>query len=163
MTSQVYCGTYSKYNSGSIAGAWIDLEKFSDHDEFMVACRELHKDEEDPEFMFQDFEGFPKSYYSESGIAPEVFEWLALEDHQREILEAYIAIMGDDSATIEDAEDCYFGHFENDEDFAQEYIDSTGMLHEVPENLRYYFDVEKFARDLMFDFSEHGGHYFSNN
>ena len=29
-TARVYVGTYEKYNNGSIAGAWIDLE---DHDE----------------------------------------------------------------------------------------------------------------------------------
>jgi antirestriction protein len=37
------------------------------------------------------------------------------------------------------------------------------MLESVPENLRYYFDFEKFSRDLMMgDYFESDGHYFSN-
>src|SRR5690349_16831915 len=54
---RVYVGTYAKYNNGSIAGAWLDLEDYADKDSFLAACAELHKDEDDPEFMFQDFEG----------------------------------------------------------------------------------------------------------
>ncbi|HMP91047.1 MAG TPA: antirestriction protein ArdA, partial [Kiritimatiellia bacterium] len=58
-TPRVYVGTYAKYNDGSIAGEWIDLEGH-DADSFRDACLELHKDEADPELMFQDFEGFPR-------------------------------------------------------------------------------------------------------
>ena len=59
----VYCGTYRKYNEGSIFGAWLDISKFSDYDEFIDVCRQLHADEEDPELMFQDYEGFPSLLY----------------------------------------------------------------------------------------------------
>ena len=59
---KIYVGTYAKYNNGSIFGEWLTLGDYSDLEEFYEACRELHKDEEDPEFMFQDFE------------APELFK-----------------------------------------------------------------------------------------
>lgn len=65
-TPRLYVGTYAKYNNGSIEGGWLDLDDYNDSEEFLAACRELHEDEADPEFMFQDFEGFPKSLYSES-------------------------------------------------------------------------------------------------
>jgi len=74
MTAQIYVGTYAKYNAGSIAGAWLNLEDYQDKDAFLKACAELHKDEEDPELMFQDFEGFPSNFYSESGIEEELFD-----------------------------------------------------------------------------------------
>ena len=45
-----------KYNNGSIEGKWFDLSDFSDKDEFCEACKELHADEEAPEYMFQDWE-----------------------------------------------------------------------------------------------------------
>ena len=48
----IYCGTYAKYNDGDISGMWLDLTKFCDYEEFMDICRQLHIDEEDPEFMF---------------------------------------------------------------------------------------------------------------
>ena len=40
--ARVYVGTYNKYNSGSLFGKWLDLSDYSDKDEFMEACRELH-------------------------------------------------------------------------------------------------------------------------
>lgn len=33
-------------------------------------------------------------------------------------------------------------------EYAEEYIESTGLLAEVPESLRYYIDIDSFARDL---------------
>ncbi|NCH73591.1 antirestriction protein ArdA [Cronobacter dublinensis] len=56
-TPAVYVGTYHKYNCGSIYGQWFDLTDFDDEDEFQEACRALHANESDPEFMFQDWEG----------------------------------------------------------------------------------------------------------
>lgn len=35
------------------------------------------------------------------------------------------------------------------EEYAWDYIEETGMLNDMPENLRYYFDTESFARDLV--------------
>ena len=51
--AKVYVGTYGKYNNGSLFGAWLDLSDYSDKEEFYEACRELHKDEEDAEYMFK--------------------------------------------------------------------------------------------------------------
>lgn len=45
----IYVGTYAKYNAGSLFGKWFDLSDFADKDEFLEACKELHKDEDDPE------------------------------------------------------------------------------------------------------------------
>ena len=34
-------------------------------------------------------------------------------------------------------------------EYVEQYIDDTGMLDSMPENLRYYFDTEAFARDML--------------
>lgn len=34
-------------------------------------------------------------------------------------------------------------------EYAEQFIEDTGMLDEMPENLRFYFDTEAFARDLI--------------
>lgn len=70
---KLYVGTYVKYNRGSIAGGWLDLDKFANKEEFLKACRCLHKGERDPEFMFQDVEfttgeDWERNYYNESYI-----------------------------------------------------------------------------------------------
>lgn len=62
---KLYVSTYAKYNAGSLAGAWIDLDKYPDADAFERACRALHCNERDPEFMFQDCETDPGSDWQE--------------------------------------------------------------------------------------------------
>jgi len=34
-------------------------------------------------------------------------------------------------------------------EYAESYIEDTGLLEQIPENLRFYFDTEKFARDMV--------------
>lgn len=73
---KLYVGTYAKYNNGSLGGAWLDLDKYSNAEEFEAACRRLHRDERDPELMFQDVETDPgcdwqEGLYSESSIPRE--------------------------------------------------------------------------------------------
>lgn len=68
----LYCGTYRKYNNGSLYGMWIDLEQFTDAEDFFEVCDKLHEDEQFPEFMFQDFQGFPEEFYHESMNADDV-------------------------------------------------------------------------------------------
>ena len=34
-------------------------------------------------------------------------------------------------------------------EYAEEYIADSGLLDDMPENLRYYFDMEAFTRDML--------------
>ena len=61
--ASVYVGTYKKYNEGSLAGAWLELADYKSKDEFMEACKELHSDEDEPEFMYQDYNNIPDGVY----------------------------------------------------------------------------------------------------
>jgi antirestriction protein len=146
MTARIYVGTYAKYNSGSIAGAWIDLEDHSDKDSFLAACAELHKDESDPELMFQDFEGFPRSMYSESSISDELFAWLQLGEDDRELQAVYQDNV-DGDGTIDKAREAFCGKYDSEEDWAAQFLDDTGGLEGVPEHLKNYIDYEAYARD----------------
>lgn len=78
----VYCGTYGKYAAGSIAGAWVDIISAGTPEKVLEQCKKIHKNERDPEFMFQDFQNFPQQFYKESMNAAdfaEVIKWYAEE------------------------------------------------------------------------------------
>lgn len=163
----VYVGTYAKYNSGNLAGAWLNLEDYANLEDFLAACAELHKDEADPEFMFQDFQGFPREYYSESSLPNALWDWLDLSDDDRELLAVYADWTCDKNATIDDARDKFQGRYRNREEWAEQYAEETGLLASVPENLRAYFDLDAFARDCEIGgnmaFIEHNGETWAFN
>jgi antirestriction protein len=94
---QIYVGTYAKYNNGDITGEWLDLSNYSSYDEFIDACKELHNDEEDPELMFQDYEGFPASYYNESYISPELWDYIDAinSGYDADAIAAYVSNFGE--------------------------------------------------------------------
>lgn len=71
--ARVYVGTYAKYNAGSLEGKWLNLADYANKAEFIAACLALHKDEADPELMFQGWEGIPSWMISEGHIDAEVW------------------------------------------------------------------------------------------
>jgi antirestriction protein len=157
---KIYVGTYAKYNAGSIAGKWLDLEDYQDADEFNAACRELHKDEADPEFMFQDHEDIPEGMISESFLSADIWDWLDLDETDRELLSVYREHV-DQAGTFEDAQDAFAGRYDAPEDWAADFLEGTGALESIPENLRHYFDYVSYARDAQYDgmtFAYHEGY-----
>lgn len=159
----VYVGTYHKYNCGSIFGKWMDLTDFDDKDEFYEACNALHNDEEDPELMFQDWEGIPDGLASESHI-----NWDFIEAYKQAVEEgnggAFFAwtqySLGCDYDAFQNA---YLCEAESEEEYAYQLVEECGLLDGMPEALRGYFDYEAYARDLFSsDYVFYDGYVFSN-
>ena len=164
MTMRIYVGTYAKYNDGNLFGKWLDLEDYYDRDDFYKACAELHSDEEDPEFMFQDWEGIPDDMISECSVDAECWTLLdAYEKYDEDAVNAYCHCFGEWNEN--DFNERYRGEYDSWEHMAEELLEETGELNRIPESLRYYFDYEKYANDLRIggDFTEHDGYYFWNN
>lgn len=156
-TPAIYCGTYAKYNEGSLFGKWFDLDEFSDKDEFIEACLELHSDEEDPELMFQDWENIPGDLCSESSVSEKVWEYMeACEAREQGAVDAYLDIFG--SWELDQFDERYCGGgYDRFVDYAEEFFDEN---YECPDFLREYIDMERFARDLEMDYTFMGGYVF---
>ena len=158
----LYCGTYKKYNEGSLYGMWIDLEKFYDAEDFFEVCRQLHDDEDDPEFMFQDFQGFPEEFYHESMNVDDVqkiLDYLQLDEDEREMLDAYCECFGGDATDFEElldkATERNCGQWDSFKDFANTIADeqiSCLSMGKSTEFFERYFDYDAFARDLECDY-----------
>lgn len=158
----VYVGTYAKYNNGSLAGQWVNIASFDTYADFMRYLYRLHSDEQDPEFMFQDFENFPESLYSEAGMGEKTFNTIkAIAEHNdNEAFAAFIEEYGNEFDDVEEEfEDRYEGQFDSETDFAYFIVDELGGVENV-EHPEYYFDYDAFARDLFInDYEMLGGGY----
>lgn len=163
----VYCGTYHKYDNGSIFGAWLRLDMFYDYDEFIEVCRKLHADEEDPELMFQDFQNFPKTYFNNGYFGEDEFdsvkEFLDLDSDEQEQFKAYMEATGDDSITNYTYR--YVGEYDSEKAFAEELLreNFSDIFGECADEsfIEMYFDYDAYARDLfMSDYTYHDGYVF---
>lgn len=156
----VFVGTYKAYNNGSLKGKWFYLEAYSDRDEFYDAIKAFHcnpdnddartEPEDDPEFMFQDWEGIPDAYISECWLHDDLWDnWVNLTDDERELLTVYLDHVNADGDLAE-AKERFQGKFNSPEDWAEDYWENSGLLSEIPENLRFYIDYQAYARDCRY-------------
>jgi hypothetical protein len=115
---RLFVTDYASYNEGTQFefGHWVELSDFSDADDFMEYLSNHFKecDEKRPlgygaireEYMFTDYEGFPKQLYGESMGGKDMerlFEWIALEDEEK-IKAAYLM---ENSYTVDEALEQY--------------------------------------------------------
>lgn len=165
-TASIYVSTYAKYNNGSLYGKWLNLSDYSDYDELLTAMYELHSDESDPEFMFQDYEGcelFEKlGLISECHLSKDIYviaEQIDESEYNSEVFEAVLDnFMGINFQTAyEYVNNFYYGEYANDIEFV-EYL----YENDIPFNLPSFvvIDWEATARSIMFDYFESTGHYF---
>lgn len=171
-TFSIYVGTYAKYNNGSLQGSWLELSDYSNYNELLEAMRELHQDEDEPEFMFQDYECsqffIKQKLISECHLSAniyEIIEQINNSNYDFEIIEAYAECMSyyhdDVSDLLDSLSGSYYGEYSSDEDFAQCTLEQEGS---IPENLPSYIciDWEATAKHLMYDYITSNGYYFKN-
>ena len=112
--------------------------------------------------MFQDFEGFPRALYSESSVSDKIWEWLELDEDDRELLAVYQNEINSDG-DIAEAREAFSGKYDSEKAWAEEWLDSTGFFHEIPKSIRQtvenFFDFEAYARDARIG----GGMSFVNH
>lgn len=162
----VYVGTYHKYASGSLYGAWLDLTRFCDYNEFIDVCRELHHDEDDPELMFQDYENYPDAWFAEGELDEDTFdkiiEFSELDNNMKDAFMEYLDEIDEDT-TIDEFKDLYYGEYRSDEDFASEYLENEVYPnYDIPDIIRGNVNMQDVFYDLEqdeFDFSSNYAFY----
>jgi len=153
---EIYVGTYGKYNQGSIKGAWLDLTDYSDKEDFLRAASELHKDESDPELMFQDVSNIPDWAWSESDIHEDFWEYLSeIDETDQDAFDHFVNYYYGDRMTdlqeaIENFQEAYQGEFRTMTDFAYQLIDDIGF-EGLGSSIEFYFDTDSFVRDLGYE------------
>lgn len=175
---RIYVGTYAKYNDGSLFGKWMDLSDYDNLHDFYQACLTLHKDEQDPELMFQDWEYIPDFLISESWLHSQTFDYMEaiseMDSERADGFELYckhIVSWPEPGTDLQEQLDrfneSYQGYFPGPgdaaEEFAYQYIQDTGLLAEVSPTIQRYFDYSSFARDLFLDgYTEMEGHIYAD-
>lgn len=144
----LYVSTYGKYSSGYLTGAWINLQACGDPETFYNVIKAFHADEKFPEYMFQDFCGFPEELCQECGGVDNIFTYIeALKNgHDPEALAAYLQYFDVDQ--ISDFENCFLGAFDSELDFTYYLVEEMELLKDAG-TLELYFNYKAYARDIF--------------
>ena len=153
---RVYVGTFGKYNRGSLAGKWLNIKDYKNVDEFDKACRQLHSNEYDPEFMFQDWEYIPNKFIGGGWIDPKLFELIHHPNMEHIDINTLFDFLDDVDFTnletyeiIGKFEECYRGYWDSFREFAYE------EFGKCPQgcHCENYIDWDKYAHDLQQDYT----------
>tara|TARA_S200002703_G_scaffold159548_1_gene173413 strand:- start:625 stop:1176 length:552 start_codon:yes stop_codon:yes gene_type:complete len=176
--ARIFLTDYASYNNGSQFefGHWVEIRKFTDADGLMKYIKEHFEkaDEKSPldspreEIMITDFEGFPKEFYSESGMnfekLYEFFERAEACGYDEEVITAFSDLGNYDISYVDNffeaLEESYSGEFNSDEDFAQNLCEELGLIKEDYSFPYNHINWESAARELMYDYYSSNGHYF---
>ena len=149
---RVYVACLAAYNNGHLHGEWIDVDDADTMREKVAAMLAKSPIPNAEEWAVHDYDGIPSAF----GEYPDFAELAAykdlVEEHDEDLVKAahdvsdYHASVADIAETIRDR---YAGQGDTLADWCEQFADDTGMLDEMPEKLRPYFDFEAYARDLQ--------------
>jgi antirestriction protein len=147
---KVYVGTYAKYNNGDLTGEWVDLSDFSDKDDFIEHCLEIHSDEAEPELMFQDYENIPDNMISESDINEDFWEILSyIDGYGYQFIMDVMDARGIDSVSeLETYLDNMVVYYTDSVETAVQMYCDDGMMTDDKKFCEQYFDYDSFGRTL---------------
>ncbi len=131
----IYMGFWGLYNEGNLYGNWINLEE-ANTAERITQCidflRQKFDYSEDPrceEWMVQDQIYLPRCLHGENPDLDKIEEYLtALEDIGSDNIEPYLMACDNQHQVVDsdDFRDCFYGIYDSEEDFCQEFHDSIG-------------------------------------
>lgn len=162
----IYLTNLGKYNEGELLGEWVELpitdeelNKVFDriqicHDdvEYTDECGNPYE-----EYFITDSEtdinGLEIGEYSNLDELNEIAETLEdLEEYEKEVVKVLLGESYDLADALEKKDDCMIYYDCNDmADVAEKYVEETGLLHDVPDHLRNYFDFEAYGRDMSYE------------
>lgn len=166
VATRIYVACLASYNAGRLHGVYIDDLDMFDGDEVhervqaMLATSPVEGAEE---WAIHDHEGFGAYRVEESHSFEELCQVAKLiAEHGSEV--ASHALEHVELARASDyIADSYQGQHRSLADWAEQWLEDTGMMQEVPEWARYYIDTSAWARDANYNGevyavdSSHGG------
>lgn len=170
--AKIYVADLAEYNNGRLVGKWLELSDYSSGAEVMEAIQEMLDEQTKKdkfgdiheEYAIHDYEGFPRSFYSEymgESDFDELYEIAKIADSSNlpiDVLMEAVSDLGYEDNPERVAEAYYSSipaSMGNEwRDFAYEYIDSIGSITEAVSKPEYYFDFENFGSDVRMDYSE---------
>ena len=136
----------------------IVLGHYKSIEEFETACEELYPDEKDFIFRWEASSIF-KPYLGKTEIDENLFLLSDMSYEWGRIVMAYAEYRYRlDDEIVKEVDEYYIGEFGSDYEFGRYLVDNEFI--EVSEEVKPYFDFEKYGMDMRLDNIEVDGYYF---
>jgi antirestriction protein len=150
---RIYVASLSDYNAGRLHGAWLEATDIQQVRAGVGAMLKASPGGHAEGYAIHDFEGFSRYLPSESADLELVCAiGAAVVDHGT-VFTPYLEHVGFPTdagrvpALVAGFTESYRGAYESVEDWAEQYLEDTGLLQQMPESLRGYLDLESWADD----------------
>jgi antirestriction protein len=180
--ARIYVASLSDYNAGLMHGVWIELDgkdaddvqgevnamlRTSKYPNVRVPCPDCEHERDSQRCKPCNGTGTVESaeewaIHDHEVPGMDVGEWTPFADivaHVEMVEEhgdawiAYVDAYGSANATPERFEDARAGEGDSELDWLYGWIEDAGVLSEMPENLKCYFDYDAYLRDIKHDFT----------
>lgn len=108
------------------------------------------------EWAAHDYDGEGLSSFGEYPNLEKLLDHVRLISAHGDAWLAYVEWQGAHNATEENFLDLRMGECESARDYFEEKLEESGLLNQVPAELRYYIDFEQYAKDMECN----GGYHF---
>jgi putative anti-restriction protein len=176
--AEVLVNTVDRESRG-IEGKWLSLSDFMSFDSFESHCKDLfyeegpdEDEEKDDSLIYKDWNGVPEEMIGRTYLEENIFDYVCevsnfdSKDEMRAFW-TWIDINNidirnyDAQRAVERFREDFVGEYRNEEDFAGEIL---GKREDIPDDIMYYLDYEKFANDLFIsDYTYENGYVFRNS
>jgi antirestriction protein len=154
---RIYVASLSDYNGGRLHGVFIDIDGTTTVDDIWDQVEGMLRSSPEfkefpqggpaEEWAIHDYEGFEGIRLGESESFDKVLMMAQNIIQYGEAWAIYAKNVGAEEAS-EHFTEAYQGEWDSFSDFVEDFVDSTGMLNEMPEDLRRFFDYEAYGREL---------------
>lgn len=145
-TPCIYVACLAAYNDGHLHGVWIDVTEDSDAIwESINAMLKRSPVDGAEEWAIHAFDGFGSFTLSESSSIDDVIAYAAfITEHGEDLGSAVLSYFNDLEYAKKLFEEAYCGVYDSEADFVEQMAQD---VYTIPEELEYYIDYERMARD----------------
>lgn len=173
---KVWIADLAAYTNGRLHGEWVELdgddsENLEKLDAAIARLLETSPVEGAEEWAVHDYEGFAPLNLGEYPGRERLASIAAAINEHGPVFAGLLDHFGVDyvDTALSHMQEGYEGRHDSLEAWAEQYFEDSGMLSEVPESLRSYIDLERWARDaelggdiFTIDADDGGVHVFHN-
>jgi uncharacterized protein YjbI with pentapeptide repeats/antirestriction protein len=156
-TPKVWIASLSDYNNGDLVGKWVDATSVESLEEGAEEVLAMSRQPGAEELAIHDYDNFG-AFGGILGEYPNYDDVVAvaqmIEEHGPVAFAAAKALGGSDIDDIANLIVHYTGEFRTDIELAQEIVAEVGLTNLLA-NPEYYFDYERWGRDVATEWSWH--------